>query len=568
MPPRRRASTPTPSSDLDPALLAAMESTSPFRPAQASKRSHGTMAGSDDDENDQSGATDTGPTGLGSSLNQNERDAIERHVDAKRLRTDQAASVFALASHRTPVHDALLSNKLAQAVPAEVEWKSTPFFEVLVCSLCPARIDCLLEANTSAAALAIFLSSKTNVYKGEGPTKMLMKIIAIKGWGVTETTLKNKHSRKRIKARAQYQLTQARSKIQKAIVTSLKHGAVLNILDLTSLIASKGDDVIVNEVLCARIALMRAVYEEHPHDDFWDFLDVRIETISKAAGGDSAKIVRAFHFALTTDQKKYDTEDVYEIDKSGGSAARFFHVSQCWRCSAFRPRNLRFLKFTFSETHFLHKKVEFTGITLKSKKSETNPRRRSTRDSYFRAGTKKLALGQKMVQHRAQHSVPPRRSTNFGSGTAVEKVSDQTHVLITSTCIALSDTAVERVPNQTHILIAPRLSVVLQWRVSDQTHFLIEKCIHTGLEKLDFNISEPFVHFLSYTTGTCTSKEVSIYSKRDHTPAPISGSGGSLNGVGNKDINLRHFNVEDLPFLLNIGNMDYYLKGIPLHNIN
>ncbi|KAJ7807068.1 hypothetical protein B0H14DRAFT_3483575 [Mycena olivaceomarginata] len=104
------------------------------------------------------------------------------------------------------------------------------------------------------------------------------------------------------------------------IAFSLKHGAVLNILDLTSLIASKGDDVIVNEVLCARIALMRAVYEEHPHDDFWDFLDVRIETISKAAGGDSAKIVRAFHFALTTDQKKYDTEDVYEIDKSGGSA--------------------------------------------------------------------------------------------------------------------------------------------------------------------------------------------------------------------------------------------------------
>ncbi|KAJ7805678.1 hypothetical protein B0H14DRAFT_3770861 [Mycena olivaceomarginata] len=262
-----------------------MESTSPFRPTQASKRSHGTMAGSDDDENDQSGATGTGPTGLGSSLNQNERDAIERHVDAKRLRTDQAASVFALASHRTPVRDALLSaqlfgieNKLAQAVPAEVEWKSTPFF----------------ESNTSAATLAIFLLSKTNVYKGEGPTKMLMKIIAIKGWGVTETTLKNKHSRKRIKARAQYQLTQACSKIKKAIVTSLKHGAVLNILDLTSLIASKGDDVIVNEVLCARIALMRAV--------------------------DSAKIVRAFHFALTTDQKKYDTEDVYEIDKNGGSA--------------------------------------------------------------------------------------------------------------------------------------------------------------------------------------------------------------------------------------------------------
>ncbi|KAJ7301254.1 hypothetical protein DFH08DRAFT_946134 [Mycena albidolilacea] len=106
------------------------------------------------------------------------------------------------------------------------------------------------------------------------------------------------------------------------IVTSLKHGAVFNILDLTSLIVSKGDDVIVNEVLCARIALMHLARRLRgaPARKLWDFLDVRIETISKAAGGDSAQIFRAFHFALTTDQKKYDTEDVYEIDKSGGSA--------------------------------------------------------------------------------------------------------------------------------------------------------------------------------------------------------------------------------------------------------
>ncbi|KAJ7847330.1 hypothetical protein B0H14DRAFT_3138535 [Mycena olivaceomarginata] len=345
MPPRRRASTPTPSSDLDPALLAAMESTSPFRPAQASKRSHGTMAAATTTKMTSLGLPTLGP--LGSDLPSTRTSATLSNATLTPSASALIKPPLCLRSRATALPCVMrysLRNFSAsrtsspKAVPAEVEWKSTPFFEVLVCSLCPARIDRLLEANTSAAALAIFLSSKTNVYKGEGPTRCswsvlpsrlrhptdnYQKIIAIKGWGVTETILKNKHSRKRIKARAQYQLTQARSKIKKAIVTSLKHGAVLNILDLTSLIASKGDDVIVNEVSLrphSAHASSAPSTRSTRTTTFGDFLDVRIETISKAAGGDSAKIVHAFHFALTTDQKKYDTEDVYEIDKSGGSA--------------------------------------------------------------------------------------------------------------------------------------------------------------------------------------------------------------------------------------------------------
>ncbi|KAF8169146.1 hypothetical protein K438DRAFT_1941363 [Mycena galopus ATCC 62051] len=141
------------------------------------------------------------------------------------------------------------------------------------------------------------------------PADHRQKIVLLKGWDVTEATLKNKHSRKLVKGRAQYHLTQARSKIKKPIVAGLKPGGILNILDLTSIIASKGDDVIVNEVLCgcACIVFMRAVYVEHPDDTLWDFLDLRIENISKAAAGDSV------------DQKKYDAEDVYEIEKTGAS---------------------------------------------------------------------------------------------------------------------------------------------------------------------------------------------------------------------------------------------------------
>ncbi|KAJ7862166.1 hypothetical protein B0H14DRAFT_3444932 [Mycena olivaceomarginata] len=66
-----------------------------------------------------------------------------------------------------------------------------------------------------------------NVYKGNGPTKILMKMILIKGWD----------------GRVQYHVTQFKIP-----------GGVLNILDLTSIITSKGA-----MVLCARVALMCAV---------------------------------------------------------------------------------------------------------------------------------------------------------------------------------------------------------------------------------------------------------------------------------------------------------------------
>ncbi|KAJ7835832.1 hypothetical protein B0H14DRAFT_1131057 [Mycena olivaceomarginata] len=69
------------------------------------------------------------------------------------------------------------------------------------------------------------------------------KMILIKGWDVTEATLRNKHQSKLVKGRVQYHVTQFKIP-----------GGVLNILDLTSIITSKGA-----MVLCACVALMCAV---------------------------------------------------------------------------------------------------------------------------------------------------------------------------------------------------------------------------------------------------------------------------------------------------------------------
>ncbi|KAJ7865886.1 hypothetical protein B0H14DRAFT_3442690 [Mycena olivaceomarginata] len=51
-----------------------------------------------------------------------------------------------------------------------------------------AQSSCL-DAHTSFATN----TAAANVYKGNGPTKILMKMILIKGWDVTEATLRNKH---------------------------------------------------------------------------------------------------------------------------------------------------------------------------------------------------------------------------------------------------------------------------------------------------------------------------------------------------------------------------------------
>ncbi|KAJ7218498.1 hypothetical protein GGX14DRAFT_595078 [Mycena pura] len=308
MPPRRVSSPTSPSDDLDADLLAAMESSSPFRPA-AEKRTH-SAAANDDDTDRRVPSTPTRNAIAAAALTQNERVDLEQFMGSKRLRTEQIATILGIAGDRTPIRDAkmtaqlfALENKLDEGITKKAEWTAPPAF----------------DTDVGAAALAITISSKTNAYKGDTATKLLMRIIEVKAWA-TAAELKNPSIRKKVRARAQYHLTQARSKIKKAIVASVKSGEELNIVDLTVIIASKGTDVVVNDVLCARVAVMRTVYNEAPSGDFWENLDARLVSIRKRATGDAERIVRAFNYFLKEDRKKYTAADVYEVNKDASTA--------------------------------------------------------------------------------------------------------------------------------------------------------------------------------------------------------------------------------------------------------
>ncbi|KAJ7820810.1 hypothetical protein B0H14DRAFT_3146988 [Mycena olivaceomarginata] len=128
----------------------------------------------------------------------------------------------------------------------------TPRFDGLESIIGRAQSSCL-DAHTSFETN----SAEANVYKGNGPTKILMKMILIKGWDVTEATLRKALEQASQGPRAVpcYSIQDCEFSLVLSfhwlIRLMLKPGGVLNILDLTSINTSKGA-----MVLCARVALM------------------------------------------------------------------------------------------------------------------------------------------------------------------------------------------------------------------------------------------------------------------------------------------------------------------------
>ncbi|KAJ7813951.1 hypothetical protein B0H14DRAFT_3477466 [Mycena olivaceomarginata] len=119
-------------------------------------------------------------------------------------------------------------------------------------------------------------------------------------------------------------LTQTRSKVKKEIAWSLKVNesdelrAPLaqhkNIYQLAQAIV-KGTQCSINVVLCARIAVMRVVYLEHPGSKFWDEMDKRLARICRMGANDAKKITKGFRQALDA-AAKHGIKGGYELDET------------------------------------------------------------------------------------------------------------------------------------------------------------------------------------------------------------------------------------------------------------
>ncbi|KAJ7348481.1 hypothetical protein DFH08DRAFT_959884 [Mycena albidolilacea] len=237
-------------------------------------------------------------TASGVRTNQNIVSAARQYVERKRLHGDQVTALEVFLNEPPSLCEAkMVADLWALGNQVEKIVTSKPAFEV--------SEDC--ETNICKYAPAVLLSSKINVYKGNGITQILT------------------HDWAKVLAIVQDALTQTRSKVKKEIAWSLKVNksdelrAPLaqhkNIYQLAQAIV-KGTQCSVNVVLCARITVMRAVYLEHPGGKFWDEMDKRLTRIRRMGGNDAKKITRGFHQALEADQAKHGVKDGYKLDET------------------------------------------------------------------------------------------------------------------------------------------------------------------------------------------------------------------------------------------------------------
>ncbi|KAJ7899120.1 hypothetical protein B0H14DRAFT_3543429 [Mycena olivaceomarginata] len=296
--------------DLD--LLQAMAQSSPIAAPSsgASKRNHSMMAG-----NEGSGDEDQPDVLPVIQVSQNIVALATRYTSSKRLCSEQSNSVLAFMNDAPALRDAkLLTHIFALETKVDKILVGQPSFEV--------SID--LQKNISSYASAVLLSSKITIYKGDGPKNVLLGIIKKYRFDIPDGVEKIPADWAKIVAEVQEALTQKRSKIKKLIGWSLKVNKTdetngpdsehQNIFTLAQNVV-KGSQCTVNIVLCARIALMRSVYLQHPGMKFWNKLDKRLKWIRDNAGGDAKKISKAFRHVLSEDQSKHGVND-YTIDET------------------------------------------------------------------------------------------------------------------------------------------------------------------------------------------------------------------------------------------------------------
>ncbi|KAJ7330335.1 hypothetical protein DFH08DRAFT_966895 [Mycena albidolilacea] len=276
------------------------------------KRTHSAMTGNEDpgSEHTASGIAS------GVSTNQNIVSAARQYAERKRLRSDQVTALEVFLNEPPSLREAkMLTDLWALGNQVEKIITSKPAFEV--------SEDC--ETNIRKYAPAVLLSSKINVYKGDGIKHILTDIIKRHRFNLLPRVEHVPADWTKVLAIVQDALTQMCSKVKKEIAWSLKVNksdelcALLaqhkNICQLAQAIV-KGTQCSVNVVLCACIAVMRAVYLEHPGAKFWDEMDNHLAQIRRMGGNDAKKITKRFRQVLDADQAKHGVKGGYKLDET------------------------------------------------------------------------------------------------------------------------------------------------------------------------------------------------------------------------------------------------------------
>ncbi|KAJ7110938.1 hypothetical protein C8R44DRAFT_883392 [Mycena epipterygia] len=271
--------------------------------------SDGAISDEEEDDNDGDGelpvlssipGPSSGSTSDGNIL------ALARQVAThKRLKPSQLTEleVFAAdsaAARQVKLYGMCLSleGKLAQIVTTAPEF----------------AVTASLDKNMRQLAFCIMSSVKVSSYKGSVTTAHLMVCHSKSYLPAGIEFIPSDWAR--VKARAEYHLTQCRATLKKFLKASMPPKSPpkehWNIFVLGQRFVKDTQTVLTVE-LCARIALMRQRFILYPGEDFYDKLDERLVWIREQAHNNPKKIAKAFKVALNEDRANHSNSADYKL---------------------------------------------------------------------------------------------------------------------------------------------------------------------------------------------------------------------------------------------------------------
>ncbi|KAJ3545506.1 hypothetical protein NMY22_g2416 [Coprinellus aureogranulatus] len=174
----------------------------------------------------------------------------------------------------------------------------------IVVSSGPYKVEQGLEDNVKKYCVAVLLSPKLDTYKGAAPTSRVLAVIKRIGSNVPSNLETDAHVYKTVKQHISDELTQTRAAMKKKIAASVKESQSVYELALAMV---EGTQCTVSVEMCARLALLRKVYNETGKSDtkYWDHVDERLQLIREHADGAPEKIAAVFTVALKEDHIRY-----------------------------------------------------------------------------------------------------------------------------------------------------------------------------------------------------------------------------------------------------------------------
>ncbi|KAK1215788.1 hypothetical protein PQX77_021584 [Marasmius sp. AFHP31] len=324
-------SPPTPEHDSeDPFsyLTAAMHApSSPIEPSPGPPRKrkrtdgHDSDSGQDDEETQPADAGRT-PVAANIGRTRNVTEKILRYAAKKKLRPEQLPDIEKFVRDSEAVQRAKLYVEVL-AVQNMVE--------NIVTVQPPYTVTKDLKTNIDAYAWGVLLSTSLRTYKGAAPKEHLTDILKRLRFDLPPGIENNAANWGKVTTQVESALTQVRSSIKKALRNSVNQSSkkngkteydrmpsskAQNIYDLTQQLVSK-TRLTASAPLCARIALMRAIWIADSSDHFWNSLDTQLVKLYQAADNDERKVRKAFEKQLTLDRRTYGTDNGYTIPTIG-----------------------------------------------------------------------------------------------------------------------------------------------------------------------------------------------------------------------------------------------------------